>query len=76
MSFCAYQCVGDIAFRSMDRKDTRTGISCIQALCFALDVFREQKNKIDARFFQVEVSEFPMLSKSGRKYSSYYFPGL
>ena len=60
-------CSGDIGFRSVDRKDSRTAIACIQALCLTLDIFREQKRRIDGRFFQVEVSEFPMLSKSGCK---------
>jgi len=62
--------IGDIGFRSVDRKDSRTAISCIQALCFTLDIFKEQKRKINAHFFQVELSEFPMLSKTGLSYLS------
>ena len=57
--------LGDIGFRSVDRKDSRTAICTIQALCFALDIYYEQKKLISNDFFRVEVNEFPNLSKGG-----------
>mmetsp|Transcript_8417 Transcript_8417/g.35194 ORF Transcript_8417/g.35194 Transcript_8417/m.35194 type:complete len:728 (+) Transcript_8417:116-2299(+) len=63
--------LGDIGFRSVDRKDSGTTITTIRALCFVLGIYREQKPFMHPKFFEVDASEFPNLSKSGLNYLSH-----